>query len=340
MKNSALGIPQQAMVVDCHLDIGLALENAHARGEVGTLVRDFLPAFRAGCVDVVFAACYAETQYLPEQGLRRILDQISLIYREVAASEGAFVIAKTVREIKKAKENGQIALLLALEGAEPLNGDVLLLHSLYALGVRVISPCWSRSGWAADGCRFVPFADYEGYGLTEAGGQLMACAEELGILIDVSHCNLKSFWDIVRMTRKPFIATHSNAYAVSPVARNLDDEQIKTMRTRKCVMGLNGANLIVNFQSPKSANLDDLVRHLKHEKQVGGTDILAIGLDQISRIDVSNPPGIAGAIFDVIPSHDQLPKLAEALRTSGFSEYEVTGIFGANVMRLLEATIG
>lgn len=340
VKRRARQILDGSLVVDAHLDVGLLLAKAHARGERSVLTEKYYGPLRQGGVDVLFAACFVETKDLQPNGLRHLMDQISLIHQEADSSSGRFVVVRNTADIRKAKEIGAVSLLLAVEGAEPLDGDVLLLRSLYELGVRVISPCWSRDGWAAHGCRFAPFPDKEAGGLTEPGRRLIRDAEALGMLIDVSHCNRSSFWDVSEITKKPFMATHSNAYGVSPVARNLDDTQIRLMRDRNCVMGLNGVNFIVNFNRPEQAGMDDIARQFAYEKQVGSADILAMGFDQADALSDACQKVDGVEMRDVIHSHAQLPELVETLLRHGFSEAEIRGILGGNVMRLLEQTIG
>lgn len=336
---TAKQILEESLVIDCHLDIGFDLELKHERGRTNVLVEDYLESLRAGHVDTVFAAVYADAKYLPEQGIRRIMDEISLIYQEVDASNGAFVIVKNADDILKAKENNQIGLLLTIEGIEPLGGDIIILRSLYALGIRVAGICWSRSGWAADGCRFVPLGEYEGYGLTEAGKEFVAYAEELGIILDVSHLNKKGFWDLVDATKNPFMATHSNTYVNSPVSRNLEDDQIRIIAERGGVIGANGANFIVNFNSPQDASMSDMADHMLHEKEIGSSSVLAIGLDQAERFGTESSALTGQAVFDVMPTHDKLLGFVEVLMEKGFSEQEIKGALGENVLNLLRRVV-
>lgn len=337
---TAKDILQEAFVIDAHLDLFLDLEQKHARGRFNVILQDYIESFKEGFVDVVFAAIFVEEDYLPEQGLRRALDQIAALYQEIDASNGEFVVVKNTDDILKARAKGQVGILIAFEGVEPLSGDIKLLRSFYELGVRVVGLCWSRSNWAADGCSF--FSEKPGYGVTDAGVELIAYAEKLGMLIDVSHCNIKSFWDVVNLTNRPFIATHSNSYTVSPCPRNLKDDQIAAMRNRGCVMGLNGASLIVNYANPASASLDDLGNHLLYEQKVGSSSMLCIGFDQCSRYSAGSQAmaGELATVFDVIPTHGSMPEFVEMLIRRGFSEQEIFGILGGNVMRLLEETIG
>ena len=330
---------QDTFVIDGHLDVGLTLEYKYAAGEKDVLMKDYLEPLRKGHVDCVAAALFVDSEYLPDHGIRKIMEQISLIYDEVASSEGNYVIVRNTDEMLKARENGQIGLLLAIEGAEAIEGRIGILSALYELGVRIISPCWSRTTWAADGARFVPVEKYEGTGLTDAGREFVRYCEKKGILIDVSHCNLKSFWDIADMAEKPFIATHSNSYAVSPVDRNLNDEQIRFLASKGGVMGLNGASFIADFRDPAGADIGRLADHMMHERAVGGIGCVSVGLDQSEHLN----PFIAELgdtpEFDIIPSHSMLPELADEMIRRGLSEEEIKAVFGGNLLRVLHETI-
>ena len=332
-------ILEEAYVIDGHLDLGLTVEVKYAHGESGVLMNDYYASLRKGHVDCIVAALFVETKYLPDHGVRQIMEQIARIYDETAGSDGHFVIVRSTEEMRLARERGQISVLLAIEGIEAIEGRLAILGALYELGVRIISPCWSRTSWAADGARFLPLGGYEGTGLTEQGRELVAYCEKKGILLDVSHCNRKSFWDIARMATKPFVATHSNSYAVSPVDRNLEDDQIRFLAEKGGTMGLNGASFIARYRDPQRAGTSDLIEHLLHERQVGGIGCVAIGLDQGDHLnpyvdELSDMP-----LFDIIPSHAMLPDFAEEMLGRGLTEDEIKGVFGENLLRVLRETI-
>ncbi len=338
-------ILEEAYVIDGHHDLGMTLELKHKHGEKNVLMNDYYESCKEGRVDCLIAAMYVDSDDLPDHGIAHIMEQISLIYDEVASTNGKFVIVRNTGEMLKAKANGQIALLIAIEGAEAIEGRISILSALYELGLRVISPCWSRTSWAADGSRFLPVGEYVGTGLTEAGAEMIRYCEEKGILIDVSHTNLKSFWDIAKIATKPFIATHSNAYAVSPVDRNLDDEQIRFLAEKGGTMGLNGANFLACYKDPNSATMSTLVDHVMHEKEIGGIGCVAVGLDQCEMINPYINDSSAAALvndlkmFDIVPFHRNFPDFAEVMLERGLTEDEIKAIFGGNLLRVLKETI-
>src|SRR5699024_939095 len=119
-------------------------------------------------------------------------------------------------------EKDKLAVLLGLEGLSGIGEDVDLIYSLYHLGFRLMSLTWNEQNHLATGAG----GDIN-RGLTDLGKKAIKIINELGIILDVSHANDKSFWDIANTASKPFIASHSNSRAICNVPRNLTDEQIK-----------------------------------------------------------------------------------------------------------------
>lgn len=258
-------ILEETIVIDAHLDLLSDMERKHRDGRKHVIKEDYLDTFRAGYVDVIFAAVFVDSKDLPETGLRRALRQIAVLYEELEELQDEVTIVKNTEEILEARKQGKIGILITIEGVEPLNEDVFLLRTFYDLGVRVLGLCWARSNWAADGARF--YSDNPGYGVTQEGEKLISYAEELGMLLDVSHMNFKGFWDLAKITEKPFMATHSNVYEISRSPRNLTDEQLKMMMERSCVVGLNGVSMMLRFEDQEHTTVDDLVRHCRYMKQ-------------------------------------------------------------------------
>ena len=169
-------------------------------------------------------------------------------------------------------------------------------------------------------------------GLTEKGIELVAEMENLGIIPDVSHLSDAGFYNVLEVTKKPFVASHSDARAVCPNVRNMTDDMIAKLSERGGVMGL---NFCADFLEEKPLGEENpgtiaaVVRHAKHIVNVGGIDVLGLGSD-----------------YDGIPTHSELPgaqsmgRLWDALRGAGFSEGELDKIFYGNVLRVYRDTLG
>lgn len=194
-----------------------------------------------------------------------------------------------------------------------------------------------REGWEA--ARLAAQAAYDAYmhtpnltgGLREKGKELVAEMENLGIIPDVSHLSDAGFYDVLAVTKKPFVASHSDARAVCPNVRNMTDDMIAKLSERGGVMGL---NFCADFLEEKPlgeknpGTIASVVRHAKHIVNVGGIDVLGLGSD-----------------YDGIPTHGELPgaqsmgRLWDALHEAGFSEGELDKIFYGNVLRVYKDTL-
>jgi membrane dipeptidase len=135
-------------IVDLHFD--LLMDLYEKRNSPGLLVSHYLPEFEAGDIGVVGAAIYIEDRYLPEMALRVALDQVARLHAEVATTE-RFAICRTNEEILRARAAKKIAVLITMEGVEPLGGDLDLLRVFYELGVRAICLTHARRNAAGSG---------------------------------------------------------------------------------------------------------------------------------------------------------------------------------------------
>ena len=165
-------------------------------------------------------------------------------------------------------------------------------------------------------------------GLTEKGREFVTEMEKLGMIPDVSHLSDAGFYDVLETTKKPFVASHSNARAICPWVRNLTDDMIRKLSERGGVMGLNFCADFLEEVPEGQKNpgtIAAVVRHAKHIANVGGIDVLGLGSD-----------------FDGIDTHEELPgaqsmeRLWEALKVAGFTEEQLDRIFWKNVLRVYE----
>src|SRR5437660_10174886 len=135
-------------IVDFHFD--LLIDLYEKRDRPGVLVSHFLPEFEAGGIGVLGVAIYVEDRYLPEMGLRVALDQVARLYAEVG-STNRFAICKTSQEIERAGKDKKIALIITMEGVEPLGDDLDLLRVFYQLGLRMVGLTHARRNAAGAG---------------------------------------------------------------------------------------------------------------------------------------------------------------------------------------------
>ena len=240
----------------------------------------------------------------------------------------ALKICRTVGDIRKAMDRGVIAAILHIEGAEAIDSDLELLESLYSDGLRSLGPVWSRSTIFGHGVPFAfPASPDTGPGLTEAGRRLVRRCNELGILIDLSHMNEAGFWDVAGLSDAPLVATHSNAHAICPHARNLTDRQLHAIRDSGGMVGLNFATA---FLRPDGRMLPEvpfeiMMRHLDHLLGILGEDHVGIGSDY----DGATVP-------EQLTSVSDLPNLVDAMRGHGLDRPLIEKLCFGNWLHVLE----
>ena len=178
---------------------------------------------------------------------------------------------RTGEDIVRAWEQGKTSLVLTVENACFLAGGLDRAEVLSRDGVRMASLTWNGPNALGSGSQTEE-------GLTPLGRAAVAALEEAGITLDVSHLNDAGFRDVLAAARHPFAATHSNARAICPHRRNLEDWQIREMAIRNCIIGLNYYSPFLRSDG-NEADLDDLCRHIIHFLELGAGDCLALGSD-------------------------------------------------------------
>jgi len=321
-----------------HFDLPMDLYEKRNRRDV--LETEFLPEFEAGNISVAGVAIYIEDRYLAETGLRVAVDQISRLYTEVHGSP-RFAICKSYHDIEKARHEGKIALLITMEGAEPLGTDLNLLRVFYELGVRSIGLTHARSNAAGHGAIFASSGSSR-EGLTEFGRDLVRECEALGVIVDLAHINPAGFKDILSITTKPPIVSHTNARCYYDIERNISDEQIKLIGEQHGVIGIN--SVLVSREKDEST-LDRYIDHIEHVANLIGIDGVAIGFDFFEFIysqwtesakkelaeKLTTPHFISG-----LRNHSDAGNLTRKLIERGFSDEEIEKILRRNWLRIFE----
>lgn len=267
-----------------------------------------------------------------EEARNSIVAELAILLKIVRASRGDVAICKTTADVKSTIERQALAVVVHLEGAEAIDADLNFLEVLYAAGLRSLGPVWSRDNIFGHGVPFrFPSSPDIGEGLTAAGERLVRACNEMKILVDLSHINEKGFWDIARLSTAPLVATHSNAHALCPSARNLTDRQLSAIRESKGMVGLNFATSFLRPDGRMSSDtpLDLMVRQLDYLIEKLGEDHVGLGSDFDGAV-VSGSIGSAAG----------LPVLFQALRDNGYSEPLLRKIGSTNWFDLLERTIG
>lgn len=272
-----------------------------------------------------------------ETPLSHVQKQISCFCSFLAESPDVLAPVLTYSDILTNQKQGRISALLSLEES-CLSEDILsLLPMLYSKGVRMATLTWNHPnllgypascltppGKAASCPPFLSGIRSLHDGLTPLGFDFIEEAERLGILVDVSHLSDTGFYNVAAHSKKPFLASHSNARSICDVPRNLSDDMLRVLAEHGGVAGLNLCEhfLVRNPSSPEEL-LDALVRHAKHIVSVAGIDTIALGTDF---------DGIP--LNAAIPDVSHLPLLEQALRAAGFSSGGLEKLFYRNALRV------
>lgn len=212
--------------------------------------------------------------------------------------------------------------VLACEGGSACGGTLDGLRHMYERGVRLVTLTWNDNNEIGGG------AFSEG-GITPFGVEFVKECEHLGVIIDVSHLNRETFWDVVKVTEKPFVASHSNANIVDNergIRRNLDDAQIEVIRDRRGLIGLNFCN---NFlQQQEYPGLLSLCEQIRYFLEMGCEDIIALGSDYDGC-----------EMIDELKGAEKMSETYEFLLSQGFSQKIIDKIFYENAKRFFEENI-
>lgn len=303
-----------AVIVDLHCDTVLelhagarTLDQRSAKGHID------LPRLRAGGVDVqVFAVFVAPRSAL--RGPARARELIDTFHAAVRANAAQITHVTTVAEIEHAQRAGKIAAVLSIENGDALGGDLAAVDDLYRRGVRLMSLTWNPSNALGDGA-----LGRQHGGLTDLGRAVLRRMNDLGLVVDVSHLSEAAFWDAVRATRGPLVASHSNAAALHRHPRNLSDQQLREVAKRGGVVGV---NFYAGFLG--ASTLERVLDHIDHMVTVMGIDHVALGSDY------DGIPQAPAGLEDV----SKLPNLTAGLQRRGYSTEQIHKILGGNALRV------
>ncbi len=320
-------------------------------GEEGTAHVTF-PAMREAGIRAQIFACFVLSEHHPGEETERAEAMIRGIGSMVEGTRGEMRVARTAGEVSAAFDGGPIAALIGLEGADPLEGRAENLRRFVDLGVRDLIFAWKDNPFSGT-------AFGEDTPLTREGQRLLGLAEELSVMVDVSHLSDRAFDDVCRMAARPFIASHSDCRALCPSLRNLTDPMIRELADRGGVMGINLAPAFLDpeynrrsmplfeaAQRPEvleeerrrlreeamlipRPSLDWVARHVLHVIDVGGEDCVGLGgdLDGIGQ----TPEGIDG----VADYRSFAPLLLEA----GLSERQIEKVCYRNFVRVFDEVL-
>jgi len=359
---------QRAVVIDLHddttqmiVDEGYNLGDRHDYGQVD------IPRMRAGHVSGLFLSIWTDTgRYTPLEAIRRTLQQIDSVRREVARHPNDLEMATTAADILGAKKRGHIAILMGLEGGHAIDSDLSVLRSYAELGVRYLTLTHTNhTPWADSSAK-----PGEHNGLTDFGRQVVRELNQLGMMVDISHVSDKTFQDALDASAAPVIASHSSSRALASAPRNMTDDMLRALAKKGGVVHINfyegfldngfaqrettlkaeqAEQDAIDDRTPKFGDrsqngpairklnarriaklgrlpLSRLLDHFEHVVKVAGVDHVGLGSDFDGADDLF-PEGME----DI----SKIPNLVRGLMERGFSDEDILKIVGGNTLRVM-----
>lgn len=270
-------------------------------------------------------------------GPAEALARIGLLHRELAEAQEWIVIAKTLPEIRAAKEAGLLSVSIHFQSATPFAPDLDLVDAFHAAGIGRAILAYNEANIFADGCH-----EPRNSGLSARGRELIKRMDKVGMIVDLSHCGERTSFDALEADlARPPIFSHSNARALYDHERNISDAQIRACAQRGGYIGVNGVGM---FLGAAQADIPAaMARHVAHIANIAGAERVGLGIDFMFLEDSDYafyhgarqrwPRGYPPPPWDFFQP-EQFGILVAALETAGFSADEVKGILGENYLRL------
>lgn len=281
---------------------------------------------RAGSV-AQFFACFIYMQDFSgeqrwEKGYRYALEMLVRGKQCVAEHSDRIAPAYSYDEILRNEAAGKMSACFTLEEGGVIHGKMEYLEELYRQGIRLITLTWNY-----ENCIGFPNSkdpELMKKGLKPFGIEVVSRLNELGIMIDVSHLSDGGFWDVMKHSKKPIVASHSNARVLCPHPRNLSDEMIKAMAEKGGIAGVNFYPYFLNKSG--LASVSDVANHIWHMYQVGGEDFVAIGTDF---------DGFDDGELD-IKHIGEMNLVYNEVKKRGFTERQMEKIWNGNILRVIK----
>ena len=339
------------------VDLGMTLEDERLQVS--------FPKMLQGGHDLQIFACFIDPVVGKERYVTRTLHMIDLLRAEVERRKKEVALCESVQEILRARERKKKIAMIGIEGGHAIVNDLSVLRSYRRLGVIYMTLTWSNTNDWADSS-----GDEERWGgLTQFGREVVFEMNRIGMMVDISHVSDKTFWQALRISKKPVFASHSSVRSLCPHPRNMTDEMIKALAEKGGVIFVNFYSAFLNpkFQESKqrlegrySKRLQAAEAKWSHKPEMLNYEEEKIlrgvgsGLPKVSMKDavhhiqyIAKIAGVEavgfGSDFDGIPFWPDgledctgLPILCDQLRKRGFTAAQVDKMAGGNFLRLLK----
>ena len=239
------------MFFDAHSEIWCDVTTRRLRGETDILRKHHLPRLRKGGVEGSILVIWVDPPY-DKDYVKRTQQIMTCVDAEVKECD-EIQIVHTYDEMMQANKAGKIYIFKGIEGLAAIGEDLSKIDKYYDFGCRHAMLTWNEANALGAGA-----LSGQSYGLTAAGKEAAKLIQAKGMLLDVSHLNDAGFWDIVKLAKKPIVASHSNSRVMCDVPRNLTDDQLRAIRDLDGVVGLNSFNISDTMRTPPNMILNSV----------------------------------------------------------------------------------
>lgn len=325
----AKAIHKRITSVDSHTDAPGAFKGSYNMGE-RTKRQVNIPKMEEGMLDAQYLACWVRQRANDDEGRKKAVARTNLLMertlKQIEMNSDRLELARTPEDIARIKASGKKAVLLAIENAYGV-GSIADFERVHKMGVTYVTLCHSLNN---DYCDSSSDKTKRWKGLSPLGREAVSEMNRLGIMIDVSHASEDTFWDVLKLSKKPVIASHSTARAIFDHDRNMTDKQLRALAKQGGVAQATIVDIFAKKQAPNTAPgegdayLSDFMNHLLHMIKVAGVDHVGIGTD------FDGGGGVKGCRGD-----NDLINITVALLENGFSEEDIAKIWGGNFLRVM-----
>lgn len=307
------------MNFDSHCDIWTDVTHHYLDGEHDIFRKYHYERLKKGDIEGGIFVIWNDPPY-DKDPLKRTHQMMDAITQEEPECADIMKVCRSYKDMMEAKADGKMYAFIGLEGLKSIGEDVDMIDEFYKFGARHASLTWNEENPLATGAR-----GSKDRGLTDLGRKAVRKIQDLGMILDMSHINDKSFWDVLAVATGPVVATHSNCRALCDQARNLTDEQLKALADTGGMVGLNSFNEFVHPVESEQT-VDNLVKHLIHMVEIMGIDHVGFGFDFSEFLEgatLSSFSSQATPYTIGLEDASHVPNLIAAIRKAGFSEEEI-----------------